>query len=286
MANNDWEPQEPFEKDVCIELIKEIGKYFINGSDIITNHILSDNKSNVQKMLLWHDIKHKWHNLHYMVELPLLGKLIVFYDYYYQNKVIKELKDVDISKQTISLKDLQLHILFASFNCQIEYMYKMLYKDTHKTMKNLLITHQNEITRLRSLRDKKNQYDTDHMLGLPRIIHINFDTEVNLQNLCIEKDLLVKTLHCITNHYLDHCIALHSLKLPIYVILWILDTLDYDSEYFRNQFKQDSVIMFQGFNTNHRIYKNVYIFDCLSPLQKIRIIEKVQYFKDKQIGKN
>lgn len=90
----------------------------------------------------------------------------------------------------------------------------------------------------------------------------NYMTKHEVYPYCAMGSYFINVVKSVTRNYVNLVIALCPLKLPTYVILWILDLLIPPLD----------------------IYKNVYtetddLFQILSDLRKVRIIEKITNFK-------
>ncbi|TXG79913.1 MAG: hypothetical protein E6R13_09235 [Spirochaetes bacterium] len=110
------------------------------------------------------------------------------------------------------------------------------------TIKTILNSYKKEVSRSRH-NYIKNTYD-------PSFINILYDQYFFING-------LIQT----TKQYTDIVIALYSLKLPTYIILWILDWLSPKVDLFANKVDYD------------------HWFHILPTLQKIRIIENIAKFK-------
>jgi hypothetical protein len=271
-----WEPEEPFNKDDFVKFIKELETIFPT-EPLLIKSLLNDDLSNEQKYKMWKHVHQRM-----MKKGPsmfeknlLIFEMAVFYKFYYHYKYVETLI-CNAHKKQIMLYDLKQYILFAKYDCETEYLYRFMHLDPHKTIKTLLKAHNELIDRLENL-----DYEIleEFYSSIDGGICFGFNVDFRIEQLRFDLDLLIKTVRFVSKFYLQHCIGLRSLGLPNYVILWILDSLNYDSEHFSKKYiNRSNVKDFQGFDPNRRKDTKIYLFDCLSQLQKIRMIEKVQSF--------
>lgn len=277
MANQDWEPQEPFEKKDFVKFVKELSNFLPTEPKLIQS-LLDDTIDFSTQKRMWNHVRERMGNNLLRGHIDIfLYEMSLFYKLYYSFKKIKSVNyETHHRKKQASLDNLKQQIIMSKYDCEREYMYRYMYLDPSNTIKNLIKKH-NEIKEYLSNLDYKfpNKEDV-YIDGLLQYYSFNKQDLSNFnQN---QQYRLTNSMKIITRLYVNICIALKSLYLPNYIILWILGKLDYDSEYFLDEHTGRRFV-FEGFDPTRRKDTNVYIFDCLSQLQKIRIIEMVQSFE-------
>ena len=289
---NDWEPQEPFDKDTLNTLVDEhdeIVKKSMYPPDILGQ------ASDGRKYKLWDAIHLVFKMRHTLiVNNVLFYELSVFYKYFYHYQCLNKLTYIEQfvyidkkKKKNTTLIDLKHNLISAHYDCSSEMLYRNMYKNPNKSVKELLKAHHDEILRLTNMIYEKPDIDQilDRFGDENELFckYACFDLDMRLRQSKFDLSLLVFTMKFITKWYINICIAIKSLNLPHYVVLWIFDCLDYDVEYiYKNREDIGNSSMFQGFDIKRRTkdLKKMYIFDFLSHLQKIRIIENIQTFHD------
>jgi hypothetical protein len=153
-------------------------------------------------------------------------------------------------------------IIFATCVYDIECLYQRLCTNPSVIVKNIITLH----------KKYKKVLDTSE---LSKVYDLN---DLKHRN---EKDIfdLTETMKTITSDYIGSCIAMSGLKLPHYIVLWILDWVcDNDENYSTTGTEFPALtdpFLFKGFDILRSPHK-IALFDMLTQLQKIRIIEDLQ----------
>lgn len=180
------------------------------------------------------------------------------------------------------------YVMRNLFTDRHEYIIELLYRNFAKnpsgTIISLLKKYNDRLVQISRIREDKVLYYENEVYDIDCTC-LESDSNIN-PDVC-EKEIrnLRKTMISIQDRYITFCIILKPLKLPNYVILWILDWFDCDIGTLK-EFKYLELIPTPAC-TNTQLYKDadgVQMFDMLTHLKKIRTIERIQRFEHKTVS--
>lgn len=275
----------PFDHKLLTTLLLELSQ-IVRISPTV--YMLASRGSYLDKVFKFNDIKDRsrvWCLLKrtftrdLIQQFPMLYEMIVYFVHLYRYHFKMYNRQHEIA---FNIKE---HLISAKYDCNTEILYRKFPDEPSNTIKKLIIEHKNELDRLLNMKGNK---DVENKLSKVEFEYpdTKFDIELRMEQAGFDIRLLMDMMQFITQCYINICISLKPLNLPDYVVMWILDWLDYTigDAYLEKAYNKISyyrISKFQGFDVNRNNKSSrIHVFSLLTYLQKIRIIEKVRIFHD------
>lgn len=285
----------PFDNITFNKLLEKLGtiqkispqKLYILSKGINIDN-MEGNDTIRRRFYIWNECE-KLFAIKSRISFPLLYEMVVYVVFVYRLYIINLVIPGDT---TYMQMDAINRIISAKYDCNTELLYESFHVKPLNTIKKLMKKHNKELNRLSNMKSQEDISNSvsgfkkyDETMGS---YYYKFDIDIRLKQTVYDKKLLINVMKYVAHNYTSICIALKPLNLPVYVVSWILDRMEFTIDsmclYESYDIPHWMVRTFQGFdlNRNNKSHE-IPLFALLTDLKKLRTIESVQTFHDRKL---